>query len=119
MDAHCFRILTKSRAWESTQVILKLIQCIHSNSLSQNHYSLLSAILERLDQDSPQNLSPGARFTLLSCLSFMALQGGSALTLANLELLDTFMNHLNSSQPSQQASDLIISSIGRFHSWFI
>ena len=62
-------------------------------SQSQNFYILLSSLLEKLQDPKKQLLAPG-KFTIVSCIAQIIIQGGSVVTLANLELLEVFVTEL-------------------------
>jgi hypothetical protein len=114
--------LDTSGTWDQTDFVVESIKLIHAATPSSNHYILLASLLDRF-KDVPGKLSLQHRVSLMSCLSYMVIQGGNAITLAHLELLEVFVKHLEwasamtTNEPKAKAtlddfSHLLISSTG-------
>lgn len=110
--------MDERKLWESTWLVVRVIEIIaNSCSQSQNLYILLSGLLEKL-QDTENVFSAFSKFTIVSCIAQLIIQGGAVITLANLELLEVFVTQL---QTKLETSDeklqndynhLLISSTG-------
>lgn len=85
--------LDASGAWDQTEFVVDTIKLIQAATPSSNHYILLACLLDRF-KDVPGKLSLQHRVSLVSCLSYMVIQGGNPITLAHLELLEVFVKHL-------------------------
>jgi hypothetical protein len=95
--------------------VVQIVQT--SCSQSQNLYILLSSLLEKL-QDTEKGFSAYAKFTIVSCIAQLIIQGGAVITLANLELLEVFVTQLQTKLDSSDEklqrdyNHLLISSSG-------
>ncbi len=86
--------MDEHKLWESTYLVVRVVQIIQTScSQSQNLYILLSSLLEKL-QDTERRFSALAKFTIVSCIAQLIIQGGAVITLANLELLEVFVTQL-------------------------
>ena len=115
-----YRFLDENKLWESTWLVVRVVEIIQNScSQSQNLYILLSSLLEKI-QDTEKRFSANAKFTIVSCIAQLIIQGGAVITLANLELLEVFVTQLQSNLDTTDAKlqkdyqHLLISSTGTF-----
>ena len=112
--------MDENKLWESTWLVVRVAQIVQTSCCqSQNLYILLSSLLEKL-QDTEKRFSATAKFTIVSCIAQLIVQGGAVITLANLELLEVFVTELEKKLDTgddklqKDYEHLLISSTGIF-----
>ncbi|KAJ3299697.1 hypothetical protein HK104_007625 [Borealophlyctis nickersoniae] len=93
---HIWKYLDTNNEWDSKSYVVHLVKTLAAAVQPQHRYVLMSLLIERLNDENFAK-STGIKTTLVAALTQMISNGGGAVGLTVLELLETLVKHLQQS----------------------